>query len=80
MILTIRKTHYSFVAPDHRVSLHFPGYWEDIGTVGVFEANLALTDTLPPYLFRSLSSDLHSSQVSPRQQNQRRNDPARDRR
>src|SRR6202030_2853549 len=28
----------------------FQGYWEDIGTVrAFFEANLALTDTLPPY-------------------------------
>src|SRR3984893_7724640 len=30
----------------------FQGYWEDIGTVrAFFEANLALTDTLPPYNF-----------------------------
>jgi glucose-1-phosphate adenylyltransferase len=30
----------------------FQGYWEDIGTVrAFFEANLALTDALPPYNF-----------------------------
>jgi glucose-1-phosphate adenylyltransferase len=30
----------------------FQGYWEDIGTIrAFFEANLALTDTLPPYNF-----------------------------
>jgi glucose-1-phosphate adenylyltransferase len=30
----------------------FQGYWEDIGTVrAFFEANLALTDSLPPYNF-----------------------------
>jgi glucose-1-phosphate adenylyltransferase len=30
----------------------FQGYWEDIGTIGAFfEANLALTDTVPPYNF-----------------------------
>jgi len=30
----------------------FQGYWEDIGTVrAFFEANLALTDTVPPYNF-----------------------------
>jgi glucose-1-phosphate adenylyltransferase len=30
----------------------FKGYWEDIGTIrAFFEANLALTDTLPPYNF-----------------------------
>src|SRR6266436_3255786 len=30
----------------------FQGYWEDIGTIGAFfEANLALTDTIPPYNF-----------------------------
>jgi glucose-1-phosphate adenylyltransferase len=30
----------------------FQGYWEDIGTVrAFFEANLALTDTIPPYNF-----------------------------
>src|ERR1700736_4702750 len=30
----------------------FQGYWEDIGTIrAFFEANLALTDTVPPYNF-----------------------------
>ena len=30
----------------------FQGYWEDIGTIrAFFEANLALTDTLPPFNF-----------------------------
>src|SRR5580700_11167431 len=37
----------------HKVMAYiFQGYWEDIGTVrAFFEANLALTDTLPPYNF-----------------------------
>lgn len=34
------------------VSYIFDGYWEDIGTVGAFfEANLALTDHVPPFNF-----------------------------
>jgi glucose-1-phosphate adenylyltransferase len=34
------------------VAYIFQGYWEDIGTIrAFFEANLALTDTLPPYNF-----------------------------
>jgi glucose-1-phosphate adenylyltransferase len=34
------------------VAYIFQGYWEDIGTIGAFfEANLALTDTIPPYNF-----------------------------
>lgn len=37
----------------HKVFAYiFQGYWEDIGTIrAFFEANLALTDTLPPYNF-----------------------------
>jgi glucose-1-phosphate adenylyltransferase len=37
----------------HKVMAYiFQGYWEDIGTVrAFFEANLALTDPLPPYNF-----------------------------
>ena len=37
----------------HRVhSYIFQGYWEDIGTIrAFFEANLALTDIVPPYSF-----------------------------
>jgi glucose-1-phosphate adenylyltransferase len=37
----------------HKVFAYiFQGYWEDIGTVrAFFEANLALTDTVPPYNF-----------------------------
>jgi glucose-1-phosphate adenylyltransferase len=37
----------------HKVIAYiFQGYWEDIGTVrAFFEANLALTDTVPPYNF-----------------------------
>ena len=37
----------------HRVhSYIFQGYWEDIGTIrAFFEANLALTDIIPPYSF-----------------------------
>jgi glucose-1-phosphate adenylyltransferase len=37
----------------HKVMAYiFQGYWEDIGTVrAFFEANLALTDTVPPYNF-----------------------------
>lgn len=34
------------------ISYIFDGYWEDIGTVGAFfEANLALTDHVPPFNF-----------------------------
>ncbi len=38
---------------EHKVFAYiFQGYWEDIGTVrAFFEANLALTDTVPPYNF-----------------------------
>jgi ADP-glucose pyrophosphorylase len=37
----------------HKVIAYiFQGYWEDIGTVrAFFEANLALTETVPPYNF-----------------------------
>ena len=37
----------------HKVIAYiFQGYWEDIGTVrAFFEANLALTETVPPYSF-----------------------------
>jgi glucose-1-phosphate adenylyltransferase len=39
----------------------FQGYWEDIGTVrAFFEANLALTDTLPPYNFFDRSSPIYT--------------------
>ena len=36
---------------ERRVSAHlFDGYWQDIGTIGsFFEANLALTDWMPPF-------------------------------
>ncbi|MBV9391838.1 MAG: hypothetical protein JOY96_08105 [Verrucomicrobia bacterium] len=39
----------------------FQGYWEDIGTIrAFFEANLALTDTLPPYNFFDRSSPIYT--------------------
>ncbi len=39
----------------------FQGYWEDIGTVrAFFEANLALTETLPPYNFFDRSTPIYS--------------------
>jgi glucose-1-phosphate adenylyltransferase len=39
----------------------FQGYWEDIGTVrAFFEANLALTDTLPPYNFFDRSAPIYT--------------------
>jgi glucose-1-phosphate adenylyltransferase len=39
----------------------FQGYWEDIGTVrAFFEANLALTDTLPPYNFFDRISPIYT--------------------
>jgi glucose-1-phosphate adenylyltransferase len=39
----------------------FQGYWEDIGTVrAFFEANLALTDTLPPYNFFERLSPIYT--------------------
>src|SRR5713226_572787 len=38
----------------------FQGYWEDIGTIlAFFEANLALTDTLPPYNFFDRSAPIY---------------------
>jgi glucose-1-phosphate adenylyltransferase len=39
----------------------FQGYWEDIGTVrAFFEANLALTDTVPPYNFFDRLSPIYT--------------------
>jgi glucose-1-phosphate adenylyltransferase len=39
----------------------FQGYWEDIGTIGAFfEANLALTDTIPPYNFFDRSAPIYT--------------------
>ncbi|MBV8173302.1 MAG: glucose-1-phosphate adenylyltransferase [Verrucomicrobia bacterium] len=39
----------------------FQGYWEDIGTVrAFFEANLALTETLPPYNFFDRLSPIYT--------------------
>jgi glucose-1-phosphate adenylyltransferase len=39
----------------------FQGYWEDIGTVrAFFEANLALTDTLPPYNFFDRAAPIYT--------------------
>ena len=39
----------------------FQGYWEDIGTVrAFFEANLALTDTLPPYNFFDRAASIYT--------------------
>ncbi len=39
----------------------FQGYWEDIGTIrAFFEANLALTDTLPPYNFFDRNAPIYT--------------------
>jgi len=39
----------------------FQGYWEDIGTIrAFFEANLALTDTVPPYNFFERLSPIYT--------------------
>jgi glucose-1-phosphate adenylyltransferase len=39
----------------------FDGYWEDIGTIrGFFEANLALTDPLPPFNLYDARSQIYS--------------------
>ena len=39
----------------------FQGYWEDIGTIrAFFEANLALTDTVPPYNFFDRLSPIYT--------------------
>ena len=60
LIDSLNNDHDDFgkhILPDalktHKVFAYiFQGYWEDIGTVrAFFEANLALTDTLPPYNF-----------------------------
>jgi glucose-1-phosphate adenylyltransferase len=43
------------------MSYIFQGYWEDIGTVrAFFEANLALTDTIPPYNFFDRLSPIYT--------------------
>lgn len=40
----------------------FEGYWEDIGTIrSFFEANLALTDTLPPFDFYNEKAPIYSA-------------------
>jgi glucose-1-phosphate adenylyltransferase len=46
----------------HKVMAYiFQGYWEDIGTIrAFFEANLALTDTVPPYNFFDRSSPIYT--------------------
>src|SRR6201987_1830888 len=46
----------------HKVIAYiFQGYWEDIGTVrAFFEANLALTDTVPPYNFFDRLSPIYT--------------------
>jgi glucose-1-phosphate adenylyltransferase len=46
----------------HKVMTYiFQGYWEDIGTVrAFFEANLALTDTLPPYNFFDRAAPIYT--------------------
>jgi glucose-1-phosphate adenylyltransferase len=46
----------------HKVMTYiFQGYWEDIGTVrAFFEANLALTDTVPPYNFFDRLSTIYT--------------------
>ena len=46
----------------HKVMAYiFQGYWEDIGTVrAFFEANLALTDTVPPYNFFNRLSPIYT--------------------
>lgn len=39
----------------------FQGYWEDIGTIrAFFEANLALTDTVPPYNFFDRANPIYT--------------------
>lgn len=45
-----------------KLSAHiFEGYWEDIGTVrSFFEANLALTDTVPPFDFFTPGAPIYS--------------------
>ena len=57
---------------DRYVSAYiFKGYWEDIGTIrAFFEANLNLTDLVPPVQFlRARSTDLHASTFFAGQQN-----------
>ena len=46
----------------HKVMAYiFQGYWEDIGTIrAFFEANLALTDTVPPYNFFDRLSPIYT--------------------
>ena len=46
----------------HRVHAYiFQGYWEDIGTIrAFFDANLALTDIIPPYSFFDREAPIYS--------------------
>ena len=46
----------------HRVHAYiFQNYWEDIGTIrAFFEANLALTDIIPPYSFFSREAPIYT--------------------
>ena len=54
----------------------FQGYWEDIGTIrAFFDANLALTDTVPSFNFFDCEPDLHARAVPSRQQDQRGDHP-----
>ena len=47
---------------EYNVYAHlFEGYWEDIGTIGAFfEANLRLTDTVPPFNFYDEKNPIYS--------------------
>ena len=54
------------IIPDaiHKVGVYahtFEGYWEDIGTIRSFyEANLALTDSAPPFNFYHSGAPIHT--------------------
>ena len=64
----------------YRVNAYiFQDYWEDIGTIrAFFDANLALTDIIPPYSFFDRSAPIYTrARFLARQQDQRRQHPQR---
>ncbi len=69
LIQALDNTHVDFgkhVIPDliHKMRVQayiFQGYWEDIGTIrSFFDANLALTNTLPPFNFFDTASPIYT--------------------
>jgi glucose-1-phosphate adenylyltransferase len=69
LIAALENAHMDFgkhVIPEalHKFKVHafiYQGYWEDIGTIrSFFEANLALTDLLPPFSFFDMTAPIYT--------------------